>query len=73
MIRRSRLARPSAEDLAPKRAISKREADMDINFDGAQPAKYGPDGVLRAQFTAVSSVGQPTIPWERAAGALATE
>src|SRR5471030_2003018 len=59
---------------APKRAMSKREADMDIisMAQQASPNDMGQMEFLRAQFTAESSVVMKS-PSETAAAALATE
>src|SRR6516225_8149551 len=59
---------------APKRAMSKRDADMDIISiaQQASPKDIGQMEFLRAQFTARSSVVS-MIPSEAAAAAWATE
>jgi len=74
MIMRSDWRGDPRKTSAPKRAISNREADMDIisMAQQASPKVMGQMEFLRAQFTALSSVVS-TIPSDRAAAVLATE
>ncbi len=74
MIIRSACRGEPRKTSAPKRAISKRDALIDIisMAQQASPNVIGQMEFLRAQLTALSSVVN-TMPSEAAAAALATE